>query len=299
MADQIAKEKVLVGNVADVLGRLSFSAAAVEEIRPFLGPVYAFVAALQPHAYVALPGMVKIVFQYLIYVFGDETLFQAKAIPAGTSGQKVRADAKAEGNEVVVGGWIVPASGDTKEAPWYGLRLCKATAPWAYAAGEPFRTIASLELYATLLCIVVFDLQGQEGCLLQLAGETDNGGNPFVTAKMMTTKWPLAAILMEIGVQVRKRQVELNLGWIPRLQNIEADAITNSEYGHFKEENRVPTSVEELNKQFILLPKLLEVGQEFVLGLKEAKEVPRQDSGKSQRKRKRPMSDRLRVTDPW
>ena len=132
--------------------------------------------------------MVKIIFTYLRFIFGDEVFYQSKALPAGNSNGKVRADAKAQGNEVAVGGWIVPESGNTKEAAWYGLRLSKPTAPWAYAAGEPFRTIASLELYATLLCIVVFDLKGEEGCLLQLAGETDNGGNPYVTSRMMTTK---------------------------------------------------------------------------------------------------------------
>ena len=98
-----------------------------------------------------------------------------------------------------------------------------------------------------------------------------NWGNPFVTAKMMTTKWPLAAILMEIGVQVRLRQVELNLGWIPRLQNIEADAITNAEFGHFTDSNRVEVSVKEVNERLILLPHLLKIGEEFMLGLREAK----------------------------
>ena len=35
------------------------------------------------------------------------------------------------------------------------LTLTRATAPWAYARGEPFRTIAALELLGTLVSLVV------------------------------------------------------------------------------------------------------------------------------------------------
>ena len=46
-------------------------------------------------------------------------------------------------------------SENTKDAPWFSLTLTRATAPWAYARGDPFRTIASLELLGSLVSLVL------------------------------------------------------------------------------------------------------------------------------------------------
>ena len=70
-------------------------------------------------------------------------------------GEVFRLDTKAEGNEVVVGGWQTTAGGNTKEAAWFADRLTRATAPWAYGKGEPFRAIAALELLGTLVSLMV------------------------------------------------------------------------------------------------------------------------------------------------
>ena len=40
-------------------------------------------------------------------------------------------------------------------AKWFFLRLSKKTAPWAFQKGEAFRSIASLEMLATLLGIML------------------------------------------------------------------------------------------------------------------------------------------------
>ena len=65
--------------------------------------------------------------------------------PAEHLGEMFRLDAKAEGEKVAIGGWLVGATGDPKVAPWFLLVLTRATAPWAFARGDPFRTIAVLE----------------------------------------------------------------------------------------------------------------------------------------------------------
>ena len=133
---------------------------------------------------------------------------------------------------------------------------------------------------------------------------------------MMTTKWPLAPILMETAIQLRSRQVELDLDWIPRLQNIEADAITNSDFAAFDDTRRIAVTAESLSDKFILLPKLLALGEEFQNDLAEKREARAKDaadelagdgckeltkgSNLGRRKgRKRPASQRLRNTDPW
>ena len=165
----------------------------------------------------------------------------------------------------------------------------------------------------------MFDLGGgAEDYALTLAGDTDNAGNAYVTAKMMTTKWPLAAVLMEIAVQLRSRQIALDLNWIPRLQNEEADPITNLDFKSFRKENRIPTTVEELAGSFVLLPRLLEAGERILkLGEAAAKDPDPGDPADKKavlkprtkkraeltpaagKKRKRPLSQRLRVTQPW
>ena len=267
-------------------------------------------------------------------IFTEPELYQTKMRHGRSGSEKIRADAKAEGLTVAVGGWILPKSEVTKEARWYGLSLTKSNAPWAFAAGEPFRTIASLELYATLLCITLFDLGGVEDYALELAGETDNAGNSFVTARMMTTKWPLAAILMEIAIQLRKRQISMSLDWIPRLQNEEADAITNEDFKSFAAEHRITTSVEEAAEAFVLLPRLLKAGEEVqgivdetakkpglgsagkkktvlkpwdpkmvMTDLMGARLVARRDveptRQNTKKRKKRPLGQRLRATQPW
>ena len=115
---------------------------------------------------------------------------------------------------------------------------------------------------------------------------------------------------------MRSRQVDFDLDWIPRLQNIEADAITNSDFAAFDDTRRIAVTAESLSDKFILLPKLLALGEEFQNDLAEKREARAKDaadelpgdrckeltkgSNLGRRKgRKRPASQRLRNTDPW
>ena len=62
---------------------------------------------------------------------------------------------------------------------------------------------------------------------------TDNQGYSYLLDKLLTTKYPLGVVLMELAVQVGLRKATIRANWIPRLQNEEADALTNSEFHHF------------------------------------------------------------------
>ena len=115
-------------------------------------------------------------------------------------GTAFRADAKAEGDTVVVGGWECRGGCPTHKARWFSVRLDRRNAPWAFARGEPFRVIAALELFASLLCIRLFgdewpaDAKGG----LTLAGLTDNRGNAYIVNRLMSSKFPLVVILAEL-----------------------------------------------------------------------------------------------------
>ena len=163
-------------------------------------------------------------------------------------GVAFRADAKAEGQEVVVGGWECRGGTAPGAARWFSAELNRKNAPWAFSRGEPYRVIAALELFATLLCIIVFGDAWPAGAAgeVRLQGITDNAGNSFVVTRLMTTKFPLVMILAEVAAQLRMRGVALQLGWAPREQNEEADALTNKEFGLFDPARRVAVDVAAL-----------------------------------------------------
>ena len=66
-----------------------------------------------------------------------------------------------------------------------------------------------------------------------LSGSTDNKGNSHAIAKMMTTKFPLCAILMELAAQLQDKELNLQLHWVPRDQNTEADELSNFNAARF------------------------------------------------------------------
>ena len=72
-----------------------------------------------------------------------------------------------------------------------------------------------------------------------MAGITDNLGNTFVTSRLMTSKFPMVGVLLELAEQLRRREMVLNLEWAPRGQNTEADALTNGNFAAFSEARRV------------------------------------------------------------
>ena len=114
----------------------------------------------------------------------------------------------------------------------------------------------------------------------------------------------------------------MSLGWIPRLQNEEADAITNEDYKSFVIDRRILTTVEEAAKSFVLLPQLLKAGEQIqgieaetakgpgpgaaktdkkkaVLRPRAQVEAKPPPAPKKKKRKKRPLDQRLRATQPW
>ena len=61
----------------------------------------------------------------------------------------------------------------------------------------------------------------------RVSGGTDNKGNGHVVAKLMTTTFPLGAILMELSAQLELRGMLLDLAWAKREENVLADKVSN------------------------------------------------------------------------
>ena len=171
--------------------------------------------------------------------------------------------------------------------------MTRANAPWAFERGEPFRTVAALELFGTLLSLVAFsadwpaDMTGH----VTIQGTTDNLGNTCIVSKLMTSKYPSVVVLAEIAARAKRGRLNLGLRWVPRDQNEHADALTNSDYSEFDSARRVDLQVEDI--QWIVLTGYMKAAQELYAETRRLRGEPRtrgEAAGAS-----RP----LREQDPW
>ena len=213
-------------------------------------------------------------------------------------------DATAQGEVVSIGGWRCRAGRPTRECEWFAVRLDRRNAPWAFSRGEAFRTIASLELLGALVGVMVLlpdapVITSSVG-LATLTCGTDNQGNSFLLDKLMTTKYPLGIVLMELACQLGRRRAALHARWIPRLQNEEADALTNEDFRHFSMAMRIPVDLNAL--PFVVMKELFEVGDAYVEEvnrLKEATKAEAKQPGLQGVRRKTPAHKKLGATNPW
>ena len=196
-------------------------AGPVEYIRPFLGPIYAWASIGGRFAKPRLPTVILLIMGFIAKELQHGHMMPCAA-PSEDLGEMFRMDAQTEGDKIVIGGWRVRGEGRTQDAEWFSLTLTRATAPWAYARGEPFQIIAALELLGTLVSLVVLvpaiQRRGGASGLVSLSCFTDNQGNDYLLVRMMTTRYPLGVILMELAHQMKRRHMLLGARWLPRLQ---------------------------------------------------------------------------------
>ena len=117
--------------------------------------------------------------------------------------------------------------------------------------------------------------------------------------KLMTTKFPLGVVLMELACQLRIRRACLHARWIPRLQNEEADALTNGEFDAFDPALRIDVDLKQLG--FVVMDDLFEEGESYVselAELKKAEDLKRASSGGTS-KRKARKGPGLAQREPW
>eukprot|EP00439_Symbiodinium_sp_Y106_P014116 s7427_g2.t1 len=117
-------------------------------------------------------------------------------------------------------------------------------------------------------------------------------GNAFITARWMTTSFPLNAVLMELAAILQQRSLRLDLHWAPRLQNALADALTNQQYESFSSDRRLRFDFSRY--QSIILNDLMKAGEVLYGDIREFKEKLQ---GKRAAKLKK--GQRLRDLDPW
>ena len=125
---------------------------------------------------------------------------------------------------------------------------------------------------------------------------TDNRGNGAALNKLMTTRYPASAVLMELAYHMKASSMKVQVEWTPRSGNQEADEFANGVVDRFSPELRVDVVAEDL--KWHLLPEALRLGREAEKEYNEAKQKGSLPNRCRKQKRKRP-EDRLRVADPW
>ena len=155
--------------------------------------------------------------------------------------------------------------------------------------------MASLELFATLVCVMAFS---------EVTGGTDNLGNSSALRKLMSSKFPLVVILGELGEQLMKAGVDMDLEWMPRDENELADALTNGVYGAFDPDRRIRLDVAAL--PFLVLKEYMSAAEELyarTLADKEAAARKRREAPEARQGRPHKLSRGkkvpLRQRDPW
>ena len=249
---------VLVRDLRAFLGKLVFAAGPLPHVKPFLGPAFAWVAAVQGGAALVPPLAVRIPLKWLCIML-ERCSHRARApLPGSPPGELFRVDAKAEGDDLaVIGGWAVGGGQDRGRAAWFSHRIRAAEYPWVFEKGRPFKVIAALELLAVLYGILLLvpdgDFGGATG-LIPITAGTDNQGNQHLVRKMLTTKYPLCLVAMELAAQLTLKHLDLRLDWRPRESNVEADALTNEDFTGFDPARRVDAAGVHL--KFACMPEL-------------------------------------------
>ena len=300
--DKIREGRVRLGELREGLGRLQFVAGPLEHLRPFLGPLYAWASAAPRYAKPMLPVMIRLILDFLAQELRSSGM-TACADDLADLGEVFRLDAKAEGEAVAIGGWRCRGANRTKEASWFAISLNRRNAPWAFQKGEAFRTIASLELLGVLVGLMVLvpddDLALRNGTgLLTLSCGTDNLGNTYLLDRLLTTKYPLGVVLMEVAYQCRRRGLILRANWVPRLENQEADDLTNLDFKSFDPRRRLNVDLDSL--KFGVLDRLFAEGDKYVAELAELKaEAARTPARGNLRRKKQMQGETLKERQPW
>eukprot|EP00971_Amphidinium_carterae_P330317 6463288-Amphidinium_carterae.1 len=208
----------------------------------------------------------------------------------------IKTDARADGNAVGIGGFlgVLNELGQMSPTTWFAFELSPEQIPWAHVRGKPFRSIASLELLATLVAVMVLiepvPVHLRQSAQIELLGITDNQSNAALGGRRMTTKFPLVLTLIELAAQLKRLSLSLNLAWSPREGNQLADDLSNNITGNFNPALRVQVSWESL--PFLTLNEFSKVAAEFYAEISK----PRPPGGRLPASRQaRP----LKRKEPW
>ena len=232
---------------------------ALDTLRPFLQPLYAWVHCGAPKGVpLSLPDAVR----FALSFWRTALLKGPGEVPSeawSRSSTRLLGDAKADEDSVRVGGFELLEDGrPLSQCRWFSEEITPSNAPWAFARqGLAQRCIGALELLTSLMLVVAFGPQGP-GASVILPGVTDNQGNSYIVARLFTRQHPSAAILMELAAQLRSRGIALDLEWRRRDLNQDADDLTEYRFDNFSSAHRVRLDISSM--PWLVLNEMLVAG---------------------------------------
>ena len=292
-----------MGRFEEGLGRIMFVVGALVLERPFLGPLYRFMS-LHPRSSVRrVPPYVRFFLRYLAdRVSGSRHYNCAVSMESTTVAPRV--DAQASSERTGIGGWF-PNRGqdgkiDVRGSRWFSLELNEEEWPWIYARGRKRALIIStLESLAVLVALKLLygETPRERHTRVQIVPTiTDNRGNGALLNKLMSTKFPASAVLMELASYMRRMSLRTVVEWVPREGNKEADKLANGNAEDFDPSLRIVVSASTLS--WDILPEALEAGGAAERQSQAARERGALPDRCRRGKRRRP-EERLRLKDPW
>ena len=244
-------------------GRLGFASQVLPWISPLLGPGYAWLAAVSKGTTLKVPELLATTCVFIKEKFKSGL----RKLPCGTReehlGEVFRTDAKCAEGRVVLGGWELGQSSDPREAAWFALELGPKEVPWLFKGQNSSWASTSAELLAAVVALQVFNVGSahsrRAAHVLHCGGGTDNRAAESLSAKGLSTKFPLMIVLMEYLAICECKHMRFQLEWHPRESNVEADDLTNLEFGKFDLQKRINVSWSDLKFPMIeLLMKFCE-----------------------------------------
>ena len=285
------------------LGRVMYVAGALEYERPFLGPLYKFLA-LQPRGTVQrLPSYVVMILRYLAEQV-METRHYDCAAQVRVSDTAPRVDAQASDDRAGIGGWCPVLDSTGLPSPalsrWFSMEVTREHFPWVFRkGGKASKVIATLESLAALMALKVFygDDPSTNVKKIQLQPTwTDNRGNGSALNKLMSTRYPVNALLMELACHCKHTGTKAIVEWAPRSANRQADDLANGRTSSF--DPSLEVKIDPAAIQWRILPRALAMGLEAEETFQRAKDSGRLPVRTTRQKRKK-AAQRLRVADPW
>ena len=213
-------------------------------------------------------------------------------------------DAQATDTRTGIGGWFPARDQEGRLSPWlsscFSLKITREDFPWVFEKGNrPSLVISTLEAFAMLVALKLRfgqDPEPDDTRVLIAPSITDNRGNGAALNKLMSTRLPFLAVLMELASFMKSRGMRAVVEWAPRECFREADLLANGITDLFDPDRRLPVSAQTL--VWNVLPEALSVGREAEQAFRRMKETHGLPN-RAQKQRKRKVENRLKVTDPW
>ena len=128
---------------------------------------------------------------------------------------------------------------------------------------------------------------------------TDNRENGSALNKLMSTKFPSSAVVMELSCYLKRMAAKASVEWAPRSTNYEADALANGYQtvtDSFDPSRRIVVDVKTLRWE--ILPKALSMGKQMEEETENAR-ASGISTNRGRKLRRRKQEDRMKMKDPW